>query len=333
MSLYKRNGIYWYDFTWKGQRFRKSTGQSDKYLAGLVQNDKLSQVREQGAQSLLREAPLLKDFSVEFLKWVKDSHSIEPETRKYYEVGWRLISNTPLAEKRMDEITNHLCETITFPGSGAYANRALRTLRRMFTKAKELKLFFGELPEIHLRKEWPRSIAMTQADAALIASHMKGDPKDVLLILRGTGMRPKECFAMRWEYVNWNESAYQNPRGKTATARRSVPLLGESLEIMRRRHLEQGSPAEGWVFPATSESGHITKIDWAFNAAREKAGLPKGMVLYCARHGQMTDLAKFLTLKELMQVGGHASTSTALGYQHPTTDDILARMKAKGGVQ
>jgi len=328
-NLRKRAGIWHYDFTLKGTRKRGSTGLKDKYLAGLYVNDLITKARTAGIQSLLRESPLLKDFSVEFLQWVDDTHSIEHQTRRYYKNGWRLLKDTVLAGKRLDEINNHMCETITFTGGPSSANTALRTLRRMFAKAKETQKFWGDLPVIQLRKEVPRKKAMTIAEADAIAARMPdGDAKDAFQILRATGMRPSECFAMRWEYVDLNAAFYANPRGKTATACRSIPLLQNSGIILKRRHLAQGMPNQGWVFPAESGSGHMETIHKAFSKARDAAGLPKTIVLYTARHGVGTDLGKVLSLREVMQILGHSDTKTAMIYQNPTTEDITARLEA-----
>lgn len=337
MSLYKRNGIYHYNFTLDGQRFRGSTNKKNEYEATLVLNDKMTQGRTKGTESLTCKPPLLKEFATDFKKWIDETHSIENKTRKYYKDGWRLLESTKLAGIRMDLITNHDCETATFPGSNYNANMALRTLRRMFAKAKEMRRIFGDLPKIELRKEWGRSIAMTTQDAESIAAKMKeGDPRDAFLILRGTGMRPGECFSMRWEYVRLDSLIFQNPKGKTKTARRPVPLLGQSAAIISRRHLAAGMPKEGWVFPqAKAKCGHLTSINKAFSKARDAAGLPAEMVLYTARHGQMTDLGSVCSLKEVMDIGGHSDSKTAMRYQHPDVEDLKARLTAAkpvGGV-
>lgn len=329
MSLYKRNGTYWYDFTIDGNRMRKSTKQTDRYLAGLVMNDEISKARTQGVDAVVRKSPVLSEFSVQFLQWVEDAHSIEPETRRYYRNGWRLLKETKLAEKRMDKIANHDCETITFPGGNSNANTALRTLRRMFAKAKELKQFFGDLPEIGLRKEWGRSIAMSIADASSIAAKMEeGNARDAFLVIRGTGMRPKECFGLRWENFRWDALYYQNPNGKTKASRRAIPLLGESAVVLNRRHIAHGSPVEGWVFPAGSQTGHMMSIHKAFTRARKAAGLPSAMVLYTARHGAGTDLANVTSLKETMDILGHGDTQTAMRYQHPSTSNLKEKLEA-----
>jgi integrase len=321
---------FYFDFTVDGRRERGSTHRTNR-------SEALAYVRQLKARAietrrtvaeLTKRAPLLSEFAQnEFLPWVTATQEIEPATRKYYSAGWKLLSGTALASMRMDEITKHDCGMVEFPGSAANGNRALRTLRRMLSLAKEKGYLRGELVTIGLRKESERSIAMSQADAEKIASHMPdGDARDAFLVIRATGMRPSECFAMRWEFFQWELMCYRNPGGKTRSARRAVPLLGDAMGMLKRRHLFSGSPAEGWAFPADSKSGHRTTIHKAFTKARNAAGLPAKMVLYAARHGAATDLAEVASLKAVMEILGHTQTKTALRYQHPDVNGLQARL-------
>jgi len=268
----------------------------------------------------------LKQFAVQFIDWVDHSQSLEKKSRQYYRHGWNLLSTTRLSDEKLDRIKNRDCDTLLFPGGAANANTALRTLRRMFTHAQELELV-KQAPKIRLRKEWPRSVAMTTEQAAQIAQRMSGNSKDALLILRGTGARPKEIFSLRWEFVAFDTYHIHNPYGKTRAARRAIPLLGCSLEILGRRHAEQGYPKEGWVFAAAnSSSGHMMTIQKAFKKARKAAGFPSALVLYCARHGMGTDLSAVISLKAVMEILGHSDAKTALRYQHPDTKKIAAML-------
>lgn len=347
MDLYRRGGVYWCDFTYHGKRVRKSTGKTDKYLAGLQAHEYLQKAQDNGGVDiLLRKAPILETFAVEFLEWVTENQSFGKYSRKLYRNGWRLLKATPLAEMPMDKITNHHCETICFPGGPCNANTALKTLKRMFRIAKETKKLFGDLPKIVLREEEPRSIEISSEDAMLIDSHwLPGESsensRDAFRIIRSSGMRPSETFRMRWEFVDWQRLVYRNPKGKTKTSRREVPLNFppfNCMEILKARHERAGSPCEGWVFPSpTAAEGHLTTINEAFNRARNKAGLPTKMVLYCARHGAATAVADVATLKETMQLLGHSHVETALRYQHPKSKQIGERlwgqMRTNGSVQ
>lgn len=336
MRLYKRGEVYWYDFTYHGKRVRKPTEHSHKYLAELEANDALQKARNNGGiDAVLRKAPMLETFAGEFLQWVEANQSFGKYSRKLYRNGWRLLTATPLAKMPMDKIENYHCETIQFPGGPCNANTALKTLRRMFSKAKEMKRFYGDLPKIVLRPEEPRSLEMSWPDMLLIDSYwLPGEEsqnsRDAFRIICSSGMRPSETFRMKWEFVDLQRAVYHNPKGKTKTSRREVPLSHppfECMEILRVRHERMGCPASGWVFPsATALGGHLTTINLAFNRARDKAGLPPKMVLYCARHGAATAVADVATLKETMQLLGHSHVETALRYQHPKSKLIGERL-------
>ena len=326
----KKTTFYWYDFTWKGTRIRQSTKETVKARAEIVAHEAFEKARGQGSAALLQKVPTLAEFAPEFVKFVEDDQSIETDTRRYYKFGWELLSKTKLAAMPMDAITETDVRTVKFPGENYTANQAIRTLSRMYTIARAKKRFFGEKPKIETRKVWGRKTAMTTQQAALIASKMKDgcDPKDLLLIMRATGMRPRELYRSRWEHVNWDTEHYCNPSGKTATAQRPVPLLDDAGAILKSRWLKAGMPQSGWIFPSRKKDGHIVSINKAFGAARKTAKLPATICLYTARHGVGTDLGAILSLKEVMTVLGHSDSRTALGYQHPSTSGIQARLDA-----
>ena len=206
----------------------------------------------------------------------------------------QLLLATNLAGMRLNEITDDDCKTAAFPGN-ASANIALAVLSKALRFAKKKRRLCGDLPEIPKRRVEPRSCCMTIAQAQQIADKMEtGDVRDAFLTIRSTGF-PSECYSMRWESLNLDRPVYANPSGKTRAARRTVPLvdlgLGDPVGILRRRHLEQGMPVQGGVFPSTlAPSGHIESIGQTFNAARDRAGLPKTLILYSSRHGALTDL-------------------------------------------
>lgn len=325
----KKTTFYWYDFTWKGERVRQSSKETTKYHAGIVAQAAFAKVKDQGALAILQETPTLAEFGPEFLEFVEADQAIESDTKRFYRHGWEMLAKTKLAGMKMDAITEADCRTAEFPGGNYTANQAIRTLSRMFSIAEIKNRFHGKRPKIETRKVWGRKTAMTTAQAALIASKMKdgSDPKDLLLIMRATGMRPKELYRARWEHVNWETGEYLNPSGKTATAQRPVPLLDAAGAILKRRWLVAGMPQSGWVFPSTdAKGGHIVSIAKAFRKARVAAGLPLNLCLYTARHGVGTELGAILSLKEVMAVLGHADSRTALGYQHPSTTGIQKRL-------
>jgi hypothetical protein len=344
-KLYKQpNSPYWfYTLTVDGKRKRCSTKQRNKRKAESVLDLAKRKADVLGIDSLTRKCPTLKDFMSTFKSHVRASQVIKSTTRRFYQCGIDLLIGraatekrkaTPpckLAEMRLDSITPSDCNTTSFQGGPYNANKALRTLRKLLSLAHE-KGMMGTPPKIEMREVFGRSIAMTREHADLIAAKMPlGDARDCFLVLRGTGMRPSEGMSMEWQFMRFDERLYSNPHGKTKSARRPVPLLNGSAEILKRRHLAAGTPARGWVFPAESKTGHMATITKAFERARTAAGLPKELCIYTARHGAITDLAKFLPIAEVMTYGGHTDVKVALTYQHHATADLQAKLDAATG--
>ena len=107
--------------------------------------------------------------------------------------------------------------------------------------------------------------------------------RDILILMRDTGMRnERELLRMRIENLDWQTRVIFVPDSKTAEGRRLVPMSGRVFEILRNRC---DTKQEGWVFPSKrSASGHLRSICNLFRKARNKVGLPKELVFYCARH-------------------------------------------------
>jgi len=239
---------------------------------------------------------------------------------------------------KMDAIENHHVETTVFPGSPSNANQAIRTLRKIFATAKEMKRV-TDAPKIQTREgEKKRRFIPTEAQEAAVVRQMNQETADVVLILRGTGMRPKNGMEMRWENVRFESAEYENPQAKTEAGRGLKPLLEDSLVVLQRRHMEQGSPKVGWVFPSPkSPTGHRTTITKQFNRAKALAGAPGQMIPYSLRHKAATALYSATgNLKTVMDVIGHSDVATAMKYQHPNVEKLreqLAAAKTDGRIQ
>jgi hypothetical protein len=105
-----------------------------------------------------RKPPTLREYSKDFLQWTETGR-LKADSRRYYRNGWRLLEQKKIAGMRMDQISKDEVEKLQFPGSASNGNNALRTLRRMYSKAKEDKLIF-EVPDFALFKEHGRSLRL-----------------------------------------------------------------------------------------------------------------------------------------------------------------------------
>ncbi len=318
MSLYRRDRMWHYDFWYRGNRYRGSTGQTNQTRAKRVEALLMHQAREKLSPIRTSRVPSLSEFAPRFLKWVEAS-MLERATKQYYQYGWRMLQETDVARMRLDQISTDTAEVLRFPGSGANGNAALRTLRRMLRKATEWNIL-NSCPRIKLLKERGRDMLIDPTTEAKLLAASPQPLRDVILIMQDTGMRPQDAFRMRWEHLNWFKRVLFIPYGKTKNSRRYVPLSERVLKALELR----GASANGWVFPSThSKSGHVSNVANQWRSTRKAIGLDSSVKLYCCRHTFATDaLERTGNLAALMKALGHADAQTAMKYQHPGLEQI-----------
>jgi integrase len=323
MALFKRGGIYHYHFWVSSMRYRGSTKKTNLAAARRFEALLIAQAEEKGDIVLRKRSPLLRDFKARFFEWVEGNTTLKQKTKDYYGNGWRLLEETDVAAMRLNAITRDDADRLTFPGGPSNHNNALRTLRRMLGKAEEWNIIKAA-PKIKLMQEHARERVIDAHIEAKLLPFCKQPLRDVLMIMRDSGMRnQKEVFTMRWEHVDWANNRYFVYDSKSPKGRRFVPISPRVRLALLARYSEQ---KEGWVFPSKrARCGHLTTMAKQFEKARKDAGLPKDLVLYCARHGFGTEMYRATkNLFAVMNVMGHTAVSTTMKYQHQNIDEVAA---------
>ena len=254
-------------------------------------------------------APLLRELATPFLDWVESSR-LEENSRRYYERGRKLLSSTQLAGMQISRITSDNIEATRFfrtvetvnrgrrtskqvECSAQYTNQALRTVRRMLSKARDWKLI-PTVPKIRLARAYGRNTLIDPATEKLLlddlvqpvnssrVQRMRAQLRDFIVIAMDTEMRPKEILEMRIENIDWANLRIWIPSGKTAKSRRYVGMSQRMKDVLEARC---AGHREGWVFPSQgSQAGHMKSLNIAFRSLRRRLGLSEKLVLYCARH-------------------------------------------------
>ncbi len=274
----KRRRYYMVKFMWRGRLIHKATRATDAKTARAIEG-KIRADLARGEWDILERKPLptLSEFlNREFLPFVETTFKTKPNTLEYYSHGVKRLLDAELASLRLDEITNQ--HAAAFAARAVRQNRAgkrqrpasrplspstincgLRTLRR----ALNLAFQWGKLErpiKISLAKgERQRERVLTDGEAVFYLDVCPQPWRDVATLILGTGMRPGEAYALRWERVLLNGSGgfIQIAAGKSRAARRLLPMVPEVYAALHARWEAQGQPAEGWVFPAASASGHL----------------------------------------------------------------------------
>ena len=257
---------------------------------------------------------------------VKVETDLEQKTKAYYRNGWRVLSKTKLACMRLAEIRDEHVSVLRMKGA-ATGNNCRRTLRRMLSVGQQWGLV-GAVPKIKLLKQARRSLLIDGVREAQLLAAAPQPLRDVLTVMQDTGLRPAEVLRMRWEHIDWLSGTMFNPHGKTERSRRRLAMSDRVRQTLEQRRGEHQT--QGWIFPSpikSSRLGHfsLSAVEHQFKQARTKAGLPKELVLYCARHTYATDaLARTGNVAAVMDSMGHANAQTTMIYQHQGLEQLRA---------
>jgi len=364
MAIYKRGGVYWYHFVYKGRHIQKSTGVKNKRDAADIQaayRTKLAK-GEVGIEEP-KQAPKIPTFAEamkDFLAWSGVEYAAHPSTHRRYE-----ISSKPLLRyfggKSLDQITSDDVEKFktsrakqkklpqgkkskkkrkgTKTLRPATVNRELACLKHLFNRNSEIIARNPVKGVKFLEEDNDQFRVLTPEEEKLYLMAATQPLQDIAIIILETGMRPEEVYRVRRENVFLNASYLFNPFGKTKAARRKVPLSEPALAVLSRR-VEK---AKGdYLFPgripgektkkereAAIPKTPIVKVNAAHTAAVTRSGVVP-FRLYDLRHTWATRSAMAgVDLVTLAAMLGHSRIQMVLRYAHPTEQHQFAAMKKR----
>lgn len=335
MSIFRRGGTYWYHFIHEGQHVQASTHQKNQRVARTMEAaHRTGLAKGELGLTPRKPATTLAAFIAErFEPWARASfEKSSPKTWKdWYCVQLKnILDYRPLAASKLDAITNeHVAD---FAASlqarelkTASINAALRVLRRVLRQS----VAWGATPAVPtvklLRGENHRERVITPDEERLYLSAAEPQLADFASVLFDTGMRPEENYRLRWGAVLWQDGTFQVTHGKTAAARRVLPMSERVRSVLVRRWEDADTPSDGWVWPANMASGHIEKstLRKQHLKALQLSGVAP-FVFYTARHTFLTRLgAAGCDAWTLARIAGHATLGISARYVHPDQTTVL----------
>lgn len=162
--------------------------------------------------------------------------------------------------------------------------QGIQVLRRAFNLAGEWAASEKALPKVRILpgERHREFVVPPEAEAALLEA---AAPllRDTIILLRELGLRPEECFRLRWTDVQDGRLWVQH--GKTAEARRCIPAKELSPRAWAVLAMRRGLSDSEWVFPAPTKSGHIEPSSLKKQAAAAfRAARVQPFELCCWRH-------------------------------------------------
>ena len=336
MSLFRRGGVWWYDFQIRGVRVRETSGLTLKSEAARAEALRKAQlIHSNGNLQAEEPSPEFEEFALtEFAPWSENEHREHPSTHHRYMRSVKVLIRF-FGQRTLDSIFSGDVERFKIIRSRerrknardgrtvtpAAVNRDLAVLRILFNLAMRLRKAKVNpvsgvklLPEHNLQM---RVLSWEEESAYLAAASQP--LRDVAALILQTGVRPGEVFHLKKEDVSLQLGFIHIPSGKTDFARRTIPLTARAREVLGRRLLEMNSE---WLFPAATDSSRpVASVADAHEAALRRSKIERLFRLYDLRHTALTRMAMAgVDLPTLRELAGHATIQMTMRYVHPTPE-------------
>lgn len=337
MSIYKRGAVYWYKFMWQGKLVRESTKQgNDKVARQMEAAHRTSLAKGEVGIRERKPMPTLREFCAKrFEPWAKSTFERAcPTTWKWYLAGMRAIleykpfASLPLNEINGERIAEFVAHRQSLGLQISYINGSVRSLRRILRLAVEWGVLEAA-PRIEmLPGEHRRERVITREEEQCYLASAPALVAQIATVLVDTGLRPDECFRLRWEDLTWangRNGTLLVTHGKTVSARRVLPMTPGVRSLLEGRWVAGGKPSVGWIWPAPTRSGHVegSSIKKQHIKALRLSRL-RPFVLYSLRHTFLTRLgASGCDAWTLARIAGHSSIAISSRYVHPSEDAVL----------
>ncbi len=342
MAIYKRGGVYWYKFKFKGERIQESARTGNAEVARQVEAAHRTRLAKGEVGIVERPpAPTLKEFAPRFESAIETLCAEKPATIGFYQEKMRrLLEDKKLAALRLNAIDEGVIDAYKQRRtreasrygrslSPASVNRELATLRRLLRLAQEWKVL-DRVPRIRLlRGERNREFVLSHRAEPIYLDAAPQPLKDVGILILETGVRPGEAANLKWADVYLNPAVHAElgyiairAGGKSRNAKRNLSLTARAGEMLKAR---KATVKSDWVFPGDAPGAPIlvTSLDHQHDLVRKKLKLAADFVVHSLRHTMLTRLGEAgADAFTIMRIAGHSSVMVSQRYVHPTPEGM-----------
>jgi integrase len=354
VAIFKRGSVYWYEFMFRGQRIRESSGSANKDIARRSRDARRRKL-ELGLSGLKEvQQPLL--FSVAAKRWQESkeaSWSASNARIEAYNLSHLLphFGKMLLSDISADDIGRYQAQRQKEKASNRSINMEVATVRAVLRKYRLWANIQPDVRMLKVREDVGRALTPDEQHrllAACKASRSRSLYPAVLLSLH-TGLRNQELRLLRWRQVDMIDGEITVGKSKTAAGEgRGIPLSATALACLKqwRSEFPEAQPAH-FVFPSERyglngedgyKDGKIVPYEvkptvpigsWkvAWTTAREQAGVScrwhdmrHTFISFCAE-GQASD-------STIMALAGHLSRKMLERYSHTRNEAKRAAVSA-----
>jgi integrase len=257
MAVYRRGGIWWYEFQFRCQRLRESSFSSNKAVAQRVERER-RRALELGTSGL-KELHQPTIFSSAARKWHETSKSRwsannarieETNMNRLLEHFGRML----MSDISADDVSRYQTHRKRHGASPKTINLETGTLRAILRKNRLWANIQPDVRMLRVRTDVGRALSADEQHRLLTAckaSRSRSLYPAVVLSLH-TGMRNGELRMVRWRQVDLLSKEVLTGKGKTAGGDdRAIPLSETAWRTLKewRTNFPEATP-EHFVFPS-----------------------------------------------------------------------------------
>jgi integrase len=255
MSIFKRGGRWFYEFSFQGQRIREAAHTSSKTAAIQIERERRRKL-ELSAGGVRQQKPLL--FNVAAKAWLEESAHWSDSTREIYEIKLEHLKPTfgklLLSDISASDISKFQRARQKTGASGREINMETAVLRMILRRHRLWYLVEPDYRPLREREEVGRALTTNEFQRLLaVAKNSRSlSLYPALVLLLNTGMRVTEMRMLRWRQLDLLERTVTVGRSKTRGGEgRMIPLNQYAFDALVdwRSQFKNLSP-DHFVFPS-----------------------------------------------------------------------------------
>jgi integrase len=344
MALYKRGGVWWYQFKYRGRRYQESAGTSSKTLAREIERTRRRSIEEaaNGIRRTRNAAILFSAAATEWLKLMEPTWAPKTHVIATTDVGHlkARFGSMLLVDIDARQIADYIKTRRAKGAADKTIRNELGTLRGILKHYRLWAQLKDDGVRLPRAKDTDTGIALSSEDETKLLGACAASRSRSLLpavtIALSTGLRLDEIRLLKWKQIDFVHEALKVGKSKTQQGTgRPVHLNSRALESLKvwaqqfpKRKLDH------YVFPSerVGFSGHeeipqvfdtdptapITSWKTAWNTAKTSAGV--SCRFHDLRHTAVTRLLEagqpFAVVAEIMGWSPATAVRMAKRYGH-----------------
>lgn len=336
MRLYKRGAIYWYEFTVKGERYRKSTQRTDRAEAERVMSHAHKALLDQHQFGIKPTLSVEEGFD-RVLKGAGEATGAAYRLAKRKWLGmdtfgerglWSLPRGCLLHELTDELLEDHITER---RGEGLKPNSINAEVRALKVVYNAHRKRYRANPDLTFRTLPPfvKTRFLTEAEEAAVQNSLDKDTEgyrkagELYVFLRDTGARISEALNCRMADLNLKDGVFEVYRIKTKSLS-VVPLSGRVIDMLKRKDNQAGP------FESMTRAVKLLRsaIDAACNDEPRVVEQRGAATIHTLRDTYASALVrKGLSLHELAKMLGHTSAAMSAKYGHLESSDVVEKVR------